>query len=84
MTSADRVAALTGFHLLKARSFAILPFEVLRFHEAAKLADRYDLGLRAGDALHLAIAGSHGVTLCTLDQRLAAAGPPLGIGTALV
>ncbi len=51
------------------------------FRTAAQFADQYAIGLRAGDALHLAICASHGATLCTLDQRLLAAGPALGVQT---
>lgn len=42
------------------------------------------LGLRAGDALHLATASEYGATVHTLDQRLAAAGPVLGVPTQLL
>ena len=40
---------------------------------------RFDLGLRAPDALHLAIARRLDATLVTLDRRLAAAAGELGI-----
>jgi predicted nucleic acid-binding protein len=42
------------------------------------------LGLRAGDALHLAICADHRVTLCTLDQRLSDAASLLGFKTMLL
>ena len=40
---------------------------------------RFDLALRAPDALHLAIARRLDATLVTLDRRLAAAAGELGI-----
>ena len=40
---------------------------------------RFDLGLRAPDALHLAIARRFDATLITLDRRLATAAGELGI-----
>jgi uncharacterized protein len=40
--------------------------------------------LRAGDALHLATASEQGATVHTLDQRLAEAGPVLGVPTQLL
>ena len=40
--------------------------------------------MRAGDALHLAICADHGATLCTLDRRLAEAGPALGVKATLL
>jgi hypothetical protein len=46
--------------------------------------DQQGLGLRAGDALHLAVAAEHGATLWTLDVRLAEAGPVLGVATGVV
>jgi uncharacterized protein len=42
------------------------------------------LGLRAADALHLAIASERGAIVHTLDQRLAEAGPVLGVPTQLL
>jgi len=54
------------------------------FRAAAKFLDQHALGLRAGDALHLATASEHGATLYTLDQRLAEAGPVLGVPTQLL
>ncbi|MGR8934276.1 MAG: type II toxin-antitoxin system VapC family toxin [Gammaproteobacteria bacterium] len=42
----------------------------LDFQRAAELCDDWKRGLRAGDALHLAIAERHGLTVCTLDQGL--------------
>jgi len=34
--------------------------------------------------LHLAVASEQGATVYTLDQRLAEAGPPLGVSTLLL
>lgn len=81
---ADRANALAMFARLAAESFTILPVTGLQFMTAARFADQAALGLRAGDALHLAICGDHGATLCTLDRRLGSAGPALGVRTALL
>ncbi len=51
---------------------------------ASQFADQFALGLRGGDALHLAIAADHGATLCTLDRRLNDAGLALGVKTLLL
>ena len=51
---------------------------------AARMTDQHALGLRAGDALHLAIAADHGATVQTLDRRIAEAAPTLGIPARLV
>lgn len=79
----QRAAALAMFNSLVAESFTVLPISAAHFRTAAKFVDQHTLGLRAGDALHLAVASEHGATLHTLDQRLAGAGPPLGVPTRL-
>jgi predicted nucleic acid-binding protein len=78
ITLDQRAAALATFNRLVAESLHLLSVTGMNFRMAAKFADQYSFGLRAGDALHLAVASDHGATLFTLDQRLAAAGPFLG------
>jgi predicted nucleic acid-binding protein len=80
----QRAAALAMFNKLVAESFTVLGVTGGQFRAAAKFADQHALGLRAGDALHLAIASEHGATVHTLDQRLAEAGPALGVPTQLL
>lgn len=62
----------------------MLPVTGGHFRAAAKFVDQHTLGLRAGDALHLATAADYGATVYTLDQRLAGAGPMLAIPTRLL
>lgn len=80
----QRAEALALFHRLCADSLTILTVEPAQFRSAALFADQYPLGIRAGDALHLAVAGDRGATLCTLDQRLADAGAALGVSTLML
>jgi uncharacterized protein len=80
----QRAAALAMFNKLIAESFNVLPVTGGHFRAAAKFADQHTLGLRAGDALHLATASEYGATVHTLDQRLAEAGPMLGVPTQLL
>lgn len=80
----QRAAALAMFNKLVAESFTMLGVTAGQFRAAAKFADQHALGLRAGDALHLAIASEHGATVHTLDQRMAEAGPKLGVPTQLL
>ncbi|MGO4837899.1 type II toxin-antitoxin system VapC family toxin [Rhizobiaceae sp. 2RAB30] len=80
----QRAAALAMFNKLVAESFTVLGVTGGQFRTAARFADQHMLGLRAGGALHLAIASEHGATLHTLDQRLADAGPALGVSTQLL
>ena len=50
------------------------------FLAAARMMERFDLGLRAGDALHVAIAQQAGAArLVTLDKVLARAAESLGL-----
>ena len=79
-----RAEALAMFTQLAAESFLHLPVSGPQFRTAARFSDQYTLGLRAGDALHLAICGDHGATLCTLDRRLGEAGAALGVKTMLL
>ena len=79
-----RAGALAMFTQLAAESFLHLPVSGPQFRTAARFSDQYTLGLRAGDALHLAICADHGATLCTLDRRLGEAGAALGVKTMLL
>lgn len=79
-----RAAALAAFARLFATSFDLLAITEANFRVATGYVDQFTLGLRSGDALHLAIAAANGVTICTLDQRMAAAGLELGVSTELV
>jgi predicted nucleic acid-binding protein len=84
ITAANRADALAAFARWVDESFTLLPVSSLQFRTAARFADQYALGLRAGDALHLAICADHGATLCTLDRKLSEAGPALGVKTILL
>lgn len=80
----QRAAALATFNKLVAESFIVLPVTGGHFRAAAKFVDQHMLGLRAGDALHLATASEQGAAVYTLDRRLAEAGPAVGVPTQLL
>ena len=80
----QRAAALAMFNRLVAESFTLLGVAGGQFRAAARFADQPALGLRAGDAPHLAIASEDGATVYTLDQRLTEAGPVLGVPAQLL
>lgn len=84
LDSASRAATLQKFKEFVSTGVEVLAVETQHFREAALFANQYALGLRAGDALHLAIASSHAATLCTLDERLANAGLALGVKAVLL
>ena len=79
----QRAAAIGLLNRLIAESLSTLEINGRHFRTAARFVDHYLLGLRAGDALHLAVASEHGATLFTLDRRQYEAGPVLGIQTRL-
>ena len=83
ITLEQRASALAMFNALVAESFTALMVTGGQFRTAARFVDQSTLNLRAGDALHLATASEHGATLHTLDRRLGAAGPVLGVPTRL-
>ncbi len=80
----QRAFALSAFAELMDESFNILPVSANHFHLAARFSDRHELAIKAGDALHAAIAADNRITLCTLDRRLAKAGLALGVMTHLL
>jgi len=79
-----RADALQAFAAMRTDSLTVVPVGRRQFHTAALFADNHATGLRGADALHLAVCADHTATLCTLDRRLAAAGPLLGLKTLLV
>jgi predicted nucleic acid-binding protein len=79
----QRAATLAMFNKLVVESFIVLSVTGRHFRTAARFADQHSLGLRAGDALHLATAFDHGATVHTLDRHLAEVGPRLGVAVVL-
>jgi predicted nucleic acid-binding protein len=59
----------------------IIRVDTVDFRRAAELCDRWQMGLRAGDALHLAIAKRCGLTVCTLDKVMKESALALGLTT---
>ena len=76
-----RASAQSLFKRFLSENLSLVTVMPGQFRTAALFADHHDLGLRAGDALHLAIASEYGATLCSLDRRLVEAGPALGVPT---
>jgi hypothetical protein len=84
LRASDRAEALSVFAELIEASFHLLPITRIEFRTAARFADQYTTGLRAADALHLAIAANHGARIRALDRTLVAAAQALGVSAALV
>lgn len=78
---AERSEAAAGWREWR-QSLSILDVEAHAFETAARFAARAELGLRAGDALHLAVAAAADCTIVTLDGRMANAAEELGLTVA--
>ena len=80
----DRARAMSLFTQLRAESLAVTPVTRDHFTTATRFAEQYGIGLRAGDALHVAIGAEQGATICTLDKRLAESATVLGVSAELL
>lgn len=83
MGSLDRQAARDAdaqFETVVTESFVVLLPNADDFSLAKAYLGNYETGLRAGDALHLAIARNHGAkSIYSLDKTLLKAGKLLGV-----
>jgi predicted nucleic acid-binding protein len=79
----DRARIAAAFTRLRADSLTVLSVTRDHFVAAALYAEQFSLGLRAADALHLAIAAERGATICTLDKRLSEAAMALAVNAEL-
>jgi uncharacterized protein len=80
VTPAAAGRAIAAFRALAERSVTLLPIGARDFARANDLMLDYPLGLRAGDALHVAVALNAGAgCLVTLDVTMARAAESLGL-----
>jgi predicted nucleic acid-binding protein len=79
LAPAHRADALAVFRSITEASLEVVPVSRPDFAAAARFADQHATGLRAGDALHLAIAANHGYRLVSLDRGLSQAALTLGV-----
>jgi predicted nucleic acid-binding protein len=87
VTGLDEEARSRAERNLRALTAAVLgsvPVTRQAFRTAATTSGRADLNLRAGDALHLAVAAEHGARVATRDARQAEAGDRLGLDVFLL
>jgi len=79
-----RQAAAEQFERLLRGGIELRSLDRGRFRQAAELLQNPELGLRAGDALHLAVAlHSRCSRLASFDGRMLLAGTALGLSSAL-
>lgn len=80
LDKADAERIDTRFELVIRESFHVLSPAVADFDLAKRYIARFDSGLRAGDALHLAIARNHRATaIYSLDKTMLKAGAEIGL-----
>lgn len=79
LTLDERAAVLAKWTALRATTVAAVPVPEDAFEKAAQLIDHPRSVLRAGDALHLAVAYLGGHSLATLDTQLAEAATRGGV-----
>jgi len=70
LAAQQRAQVLAFFTSMAEQSFSVLTISRLDFRTAARFVEQYEVGLRSGDALHLAVAANHGLTLATLDMLM--------------
>lgn len=79
-----RRAAQGALHDLLFNSFVVLPVPDEAFTRASAFLENSALGLRAADALHLAIAAGAGSTIVTCDRSMHASALALGLASELI
>jgi uncharacterized protein len=79
LRASDGAACLTDFDVWRAAMTTAAEIHAADVRLAGAYARRFDLALRAPDALHVAIARRLDVALVTLDRRMAAAAVELGV-----
>ena len=82
MTMENAQAALANFDIWRDRTPVIHATTSDDISGAETFIRRLDLNLRAPDAIHIAIAQRHGLTLATFDERMAACARELGLAVA--
>jgi predicted nucleic acid-binding protein len=84
MSAAERAEAMSVLRRQTEDAMRFLPVTREDFRTAARYAERAETGLRAGDALHIAIAAAAGATLVTFDRKQARAAETFGVRTLLL
>jgi uncharacterized protein len=85
LDDAGHGSALVAYRqLLAIGAIGKLAIESRHFELAATLTSNWTSGLRAADALHLAVADSNAIPLCTYDRRMAEGAESLGLAVELL
>lgn len=73
LTEADKSQVLDAWQTLLSDSLTIIAIDPSHFARAAVMTNHHSLGIRAGDALHLAVAEQAALTLITFDKTMSKA-----------
>ena len=79
-----RNRAMAAFDGLVNDSLHVVPVSRSDFYRAGSIAEQHASGLRAGDALHVAIAGHRALRLVSLDKVMVQAAVRLGVEAMLL
>lgn len=75
--------AIESFRNFTAHHLLLLDVMAEDFAQAAYHCEKWQTGLRSGDALHLAVAARHGATILCLDEKRVQAAKELGLSAEL-
>lgn len=78
-----RREAKAGLADLGGNSLTLLTVTRAHFHDAADVCEA-DVGLRSGDALHVAVARGHGLTIVSRDPAMVLGARELGLEAILI
>jgi uncharacterized protein len=79
LSEQDRANVQSKWHQAIYENFTILSVTQASFEAASIFVSEYELGLRAGDALHIAITTEMGASLATFDRKMAIAANHFGV-----
>ena len=79
MNAEERARVLSNWKITQRDNLVVVPVPQPAFDLAARFCDWHELGLRAGDALHLAVASLGGHSLATLDATMARGAVAVGV-----
>jgi predicted nucleic acid-binding protein len=80
----ERDAILRHFEAHIRPTFTVLEIDNGSYRLAAKISEQHEWGIRAGDALHLAVASQNHMPLATFDRHLASGAAALGYAVELL
>jgi predicted nucleic acid-binding protein len=84
ITEAEKASGLRQIEALRNTVLMLAAVDETHFFAARRFADQHETGLRAGDALHVAIAADYDMILVTLDKKMAVGAAILGVEVVLM